>query len=816
MQEFIKGENVKKEEKDRFPGHIKTVIRDENRFTFLCVNNVTLSVHVLTDKIFRFRYAANGLFQKDFSYAIDPKFKPGSPEIEFAEKSDHFRITTKRVICRVRKENLVVKMLDKSGTIIVEDERGFHWEDNTEYGGEIVKISKQLKAKEFFYGLGDKSNKLNLRNSRYQIWGTDSYGFGKTTDPLYKNIPFYCGIHDGIGYGIFFDNSFRSHFDFGKERANVTSFWADGGEMNYYFIYGPELLSVAEQFTDLTGRPELPPLWALGYHQCKWSYYPESKVYEIANGFRERQIPCDAIYLDIDYMDGFRCFTWDYEKFPNPKKMVENLKKDGFRTVVMIDPGIKADHNYWVCKDGLEKEVFCVRGDGPLLVAPVWPGDCYFPDFTNPKVRDWWADLYKELIAEIGVAGVWNDMNEPAVFMEDNFTQSEKTFNNDVRHDYDGHPGSHRKAHNVYGMQMTRATYHGIKKYAPDHRPFVLTRSSFAGSQRYTSGWTGDNVASWEHLWMANIQCQSMNVSGMSFIGSDIGGFINSPDGELYLRWLQMAIFHPFFRTHSSGDHGDQEPWSFGEKYTEMCKRAIEFRYRILPYIYTTFRQYVVKGTPMLRPLAFLDQHDNDTLHRMEEFGLGDLMLICPISQPRVDGRWMYLPNGVWYNFWTDQPMNSRMEFWAETAIDEIPVYIKAGAVLPMFPLQQYVDEIKNPPITLNVYFINGMQESQLYSDAGEGYEYQNGQYLLRNFKVTGSENMLFIEQKMEGHYKNVQKQFEILLHAVPGLIFSIKSDDLEVDFGKTMQKKKEVTAFKAKHDFNRITITFNRFDEEE
>ena len=816
MQDFIKGENIAHSEHERYPGKIETFNREDNKFIFRCDNKVTLIVDVLTDKIIRFRYSTNGLFQKDFSYAIDPEYQPGSPEIEFKEKKDHYRITTRRVICRVRKEALLLKLLDKSGTIIQEDEKGFHWEDDSNNGGAIVQMSKLLKAKEYFYGLGDKSNNLNLRNSRYQIWGTDSYGFGKNTDPLYKNIPFYYGIHDGIGYGLFFDNSFRTHFDFGKERANVTSFWADGGEMNYYFIYGPELLNVAEQFTDLTGRPELPPLWALGYHQCKWSYYPESKVYEIANDFRTLRIPCDAIYLDIDYMDGFRCFTWDYEKFPDPKQLVDNLKKDGFQTVVMIDPGIKADQDYWVCKDGLEKEVFCVRGDGPLLIAPVWPGDCYFPDFTSPRVREWWADLYKELIAEIGVSGVWNDMNEPAIFLEDNFTQSEKTFYNDVRHDYDGHPCSHRKAHNVYGMQMTRATYEGIKKYAPDRRPLVITRSSYAGAQRFTSGWTGDNVASWEHLWIANIQCQSMSVCGMSFIGSDIGGFIDNPDGELYLRWLQLAIFHPFFRTHSSGDHGDQEPWSFGPKYTELSKKAIEFRYNILPYIYTTFWQYVANGTPMLRPLPFLDQHDNDTLHRMEEFGFGDLMLVCPISQPKVDGRWMYLPNGEWYDFWTDKPMSPRMEFWVETEIDEIPIFIRAGAVLPTFPVQQYVGEIENPQIRLQTYYKNGEQESQLYLDAGEGYAYEKGEFRLSNFKVTGTDVSLTLEQKFEGPYKGFADQFEVRLHAIPGEVVNIKSGEENVEFEQITAGKREVVVFNINHDFELITIRFTQFDEEE
>jgi len=807
MNEFIKEDIMTRTEKEKFPLSIVSFRQEGNQFYFVCENEVELRITILTDRMLRFRYAANGIFENDFSYAIDQKFQPTSPEVEFKEKEDHYRITTKRVICRIEKADLRVIMMDKSGTVICEDEKGFHWEDDEKSGGAIVQMSKKLQSQENFYGLGDKTGRANMRKNRYSIWGTDSYGYGVATDPLYKNIPFFYGIHKDMSYGIFFDNSFRSFFDFGHERANVTSFWASGGEMNYYFFYGPELMDVAEQFVDLTGKPELPPMWALGYHQCKWSYYPESQVKEITAEFRRRKIPCDAIYLDIDYMDGFRCFTWDKEKFPAPKKMIKELEKDGFKTVVMIDPGIKVDKDYWVCKEGLEKDMFCKRGDGPLLVAPVWPGDCFFPDFTKPKVREWWAGLYQEMIADLGVHGVWNDMNEPAIFLSDNFTQSDKTFYNDVRHDYDGNPCSHQKAHNVYGMQMSRGTFHGLKQNAPDKRPFVITRSTYAGGQRYSSGWTGDNLATWEHLKIANKQCQRVAISGMSFIGSDIGGFIDQPDGELYLRWLQMAVFHPFFRTHSSGDHGEQEPWTFGEDIAELSRRAIEFRYRILPYMYTTFWQYTTKGTPMLRPLAFLEQQEKDTLHRMEEFALGDHILVCPISQPKVEGRWMFLPKGDWFNFWTDERAESNLEFWASTGLDEIPVFVRGGAVIPSFESQQYVGEIERPQIYLHVYYINGENKSQFYLDEGEGYGYEKGEATLRNYIVTGDENKLTISQKIEGKFEKMCDDFKLIIHGLPQDLTNAKVGEDSVKFSKEIDQKKEVFEIKVDRDFEEIVL---------
>ena len=407
--------------------------------------------------------------------------------------------------------------------------------------------------------------------------------------------------------------------------------------MNYYFIYGPQMSQVVKAYTNLTGTPELPPMWAMGYHQSKWSYYPESNVRAIAKNFRKMRIPCDAIYLDIDYMDGFRCFTWDKSRFPNPKKMISDLEEKGFKTVVMIDPGIKIDKDYWVYQEAIENDYFCKRADGAFMKGKVWPGECNFPDFTNPQVREWWAELYKEMMSEIGVHAVWNDMNEPAV-ME----VPTKTAPLDTRHDYDGHPCSHRKAHNVYGMQMVRATYEGIKKYVYPKRPFVITRAAFAGTQRFSSTWTGDNVATWEHLWIANVQAQRMCMSGYSFVGSDIGGFAEQPNGELFARWIQLGVFHPFCRVHSSGDHGDQEPWSFDDEVTNIVRKFIELRYQLLPYLYTMFYRYSKEGVPMLKPLVHFDQEDHQTHFRTDEFIFGEQILICPVHEPNAQGRRMY------------------------------------------------------------------------------------------------------------------------------------------------------------------------------
>ncbi|MBC7448124.1 MAG: DUF4968 domain-containing protein, partial [Hymenobacteraceae bacterium] len=493
-------------------------------FLFRCADGCALRLYVVSDKVLRFRFAPTGAFPADFSYAIDAAFRPTPPDfLEFKERPEFWRITTDRLICTITKDGLKARILDRSGTVLSEDERGFHWEFDAESGNDIVKLTKRVQAGEHYYGLGDKAANANLRGQRFSLWSTDRYGYEKNSDPLYKNIPFYISLQQRVAHGIFFDNSFGSTFDFAAERTNVTSFWAQGGELNYYFLYGPSLLEVTEEYTCLTGRPELPPLWALGYHQSKWSYTPDSQVRALAARFRAERIPCDALYLDIDYMDGYRCFTWHPERFPDPRGLADALATDGFQLVVIIDPGIKIDPDYAVYQQGLAHDLFCRRPDGPLLLGTVWPGLCCFPDYTNPKARAWWTTLFPSLI-DAGVAGVWNDMNEPAVF-------ETGTFPSDVRHDYDGHPCSHRKAHNIYGMQMARATHEGVKAAVYPRRPFTITRSMYSGGQRYAAVWTGDNIASWEHMWLANIQCQRLSISGVSFTGSDVGGFIDQPTG---------------------------------------------------------------------------------------------------------------------------------------------------------------------------------------------------------------------------------------------------------------------------------------------
>lgn len=751
-----------------FPDAVQRFEKAGNFFYFYTSETI-LEVRVISDKIVRFRYAPDGKFKRDFSYAIRPDLKETLTALSLTEENECFIISTSKIRVCIDKEDMRITITDMDGRIINRDEAGFHWQYYIQKGGKIVYCSKEIQEGECFYGMGDKAMNLNLREKRLENYGRDSYGFHRDEDPLYKNIPFYYGLHHNMAYGIFFDNTFRTLFDFGHERRNVSSFWARGGQMNYYFMYGPDLMDVARQYTQLTGTPELPPLWALGYQQSRWSYFPDSRVKEVAGEFRKRQIPCDVIHLDIDYMEGFRCFTFSSEYFPDPKRLTDELAESGFKTVAIIDPGIKVDPDYWVYQEGVEKNYFCRRADGAHMVGDVWPGQCVFPDFTNPQVREWWKGLFK-VIAEAGIRAVWTDMNEPAVF-------ELGTFPEDVRHDYDGDPCSHRKAHNIYGHLMSKATEEGVKKHLMPNRSFVITRSCYAGAQRWTSVWTGDNMATWEHLWLASIMCQRLSVSGLSFAGSDVGGFIGEPDAELYIRWIQLAVFHTFMRTHSASNETgfDQDPWSFGEECEKIVRKFIELRYTLLPYHYTTFWQYAAEGTPMLRPLCFVAQNDPEAWHRNDEFLFGDHILVSGVAHPGQKEKKVYLPAGKWYAFWTDKRFEGAKEITVPTPLDEIPLFVRAGAVIPNYPVMQYVGEKKIDEMLLQVYF--GSEEkvvSTLYEDAGDQYGYREGDFNTIHFKTYVKDGNFVLKKKYFGRYDAGYRQYKITVHGITSEVKSL------------------------------------------
>ena len=790
----------------------------ENAYEFTCDNGVALRIQVLTNAIVRLRYSPNGIFERDFSYALQPDFEAEKVTVRLSETDNEYLLVSDQLQIVVRKKHLRVLIYDSDDHLLSEDEVGYAAKRTVLKGWCECSLTKRHLRKEVYYGLGDKSCGANLHGKKFENWCTDAFAFGRESDPLYKAVPFYCFLRNGKAGGIFLDNTFRSHFDFNSRADDTTRFWCEGGEMNYYFIHGPGLSEVSTGYARLTGTHALPPLWALGYHQCRWSYYPYTRVLEIADKFRELDIPCDAIYLDIDYMDGYRCFTWNDDHFPDPAQLIADLRARGFRTVTMIDPGLKEDPDYAVYADALEKGYLLKNADGHIASAPVWPGFCGFPDFTHPEVRHWWGNLYEDMYREKGVAGFWNDMNEPAVFHVHH-----KTLPDHVLHHYEGAPCGHRRAHNIYGLQMARASWEGFRRLQPEQRPFLLSRASFSGGQRYGAVWTGDNVSDWEHLQIANVQCVRLSVSGFSFCGSDIGGFAGTADGELFVRWLQLGVFHPLMRVHSMGQHTggdmavqeeaelaapelhqtDQEPWSFGEKYTALTKKAIELRYALLPYLYTAMWQNSRSGVPVLRHLAFDDPAEPRHWDNERDFIFGEHLLVSPVVQPKIHRQMVVLPKGNWYNFWTGQSGNGEM--FINILPDQIPFFVREGAVLPIYPARQWTDEKPVEELTLYVYYKNGRETSHLYEDAGEGYAYQRGEYCLQFFESEGSETGFTLRQRREGNFLPTYTRVKIYLVGFPTFARQCRVDGQEAPIKEIRLRDRSLYTLMTSPDFSEI-----------
>lgn len=736
-----------------------------------------------TDTIWQVRYTREA-FSEQPSYAITPGRQPAGTLFNVLEEEHQLVLESESIRCIIQKSNCQLSFVDKQQQTTVLEEACPYLERSTILeGANHLRVSFQSQEDEVFYGLGDKSWDLNLKGRHFLNWNSDAFGYYREKDPLYRTIPFYYGVKGEQAYGIFLHNTWRTHFDFGTANDEIVRMWAEGGEMDYFFCYGPSLNEVAQSYHYLTGVPELPPLWTLGFHQCRWSYYPEARVRKLAETFRELNIPCDAIYLDIDYMDGYRCFTWNKGYFPQPGKMIRDLAEDGFQTVVMIDPGIKVDDNYHVYQQGVEKDYFCRRSDGKLMRGPVWPPDCVWPDYTREEVRQWWGELYRELYTENSVSGFWNDMNEPAVFKVNSLT-----FPDQVLHDNDGFPSDHRPVHNIYGQQMSRGTYEGLKSIKPEKRPFVLTRATYSGGQRFAAVWTGDNVASWEHLNLANRQCQRLSISGFSMVGTDIGGFVNQPTPELLIRWIQLGIFHPIFRVHSMGNNIDgaaeadadaikaaeaelrldQEPWVFGEPYTSQARRAIEFRYQLLPYLYTSVYEHTQTGLPVIRSLSFEAQADEKAQSRENEFMLGRHLLVSPVVKEGVKSAATYLPAGQWINYFTGSLFEGPRMQRQRVDADSIPMYVRAGAIIPNYPVQQHVHELNIENVELRAYYGGSEVESTFYRDAGEGYDYQDGGYKHHTFTTSSTANSFRIDQEITGELEDDLATFEIKVFGLP------------------------------------------------
>jgi len=698
--------------------------------------------------VVRVRVAPDGHFPKDASWAqVETAMDHKSIPVEIHDDKNEVKMTVGNVRVSIRKSPLLINFSDATGTVYLADEPSLPMAWN----GKRVHVWKKMPADENYFGLGDKAGPMNRRNRAFTNWNTDEFGWQESTDPLYKTIPFFIGLRDGLAYGLFFDNTYRSVFDFGKESRDYFSFGAEGGELNYYFIAGPDPKKIVEEYTGMTGRSPLPPLWTLGYQQSRYSYYPESRAREIVKTLREKKIPADAIYFDIDYQQGNAPFTINREYFPTFEKMIADFRAQGMHTILMTDLHIKKDpnHGYVPYDSGMKNDAFVKNPDGSVFVGTVWPGDSVFPDFTLTRVRDWWGGLYKDFV-RMGVAGFWNDMNEPALFL-----RADKTMPLDTVHRLDdGTTLDHRAIHNAYGMQNVRATYDGLRKLQANERPFVLTRAAYSGAQRYAATWTGDNSSTWNHLKMSTPMLLSMGISGFPLIGDDIGGFAGSPTADLLTRWFEVGALNPIYRDHTAKGTADQEPWVHGPEHEAIRRKYIELRYVLMPYLYTGIEEASRTGLPLMRPVFLEYPQASDYYGNNRDFLFGRDFFVAPITTEMVDAEEISLPPGDWYDFWTNTKLSSKEKFSLHPRLDEMPLYVRAGAIVPMQPLVQSTEEKPNGPLELRVYLPNSASNSDcrgtLYQDDGHTFAYQKGEILRVSYSCQVSNGSVTVTSNVE------------------------------------------------------------------
>ncbi|MEM7755695.1 MAG: TIM-barrel domain-containing protein [Planctomycetota bacterium] len=598
------------------------------------------------------------------------------------------------------------------------------------------------------YGTGQAAGPLRRNGRVTEAWNFDAYGYQDDSDYLYTSHPWVLAVReDGTSFGILYDSTYRVEMDLTEDIV----FKYDGRDQPIIVIDGPTPQDVMVKLGDLTGTIEMPPKWAIGYHQCRYSYFPDSRVKEVADTFRQKRIPGDVIWMDIDYMDGFRCFTFDQELFPNPAELNSYLDSIGWSNVWMINPGIKNEDGYFIHDAGNEVDAWVQTADGGEYRGFVWPGECVFPDYTNKDVREWWATLYEPFMAN-GIDGVWNDMNEPAIFNVES-----KTMPLDNIHRADpafGGEGPHSRFHNVYGMLMVKASREGIMAANPDKRPFVLSRANYIGGHRYGATWTGDNTANWYHVDASIGMTLNLGLSGQPFVGPDIGGFAGNGTGEMFARWMGFGALMPFSRGHTAKGNVDKEPWSFGQEVEDTTRRALERRYRLMPLFYTLFEESHRTGMPVARPTFFADPADLALRSEDDSFLLGENLLVVADPTPGNE-RVQIIPRPVEGVAWREFDFPSFDGGRDSKDPDQPKLMIRPGGIVPAAPVHQHFGDRpdQRDELTLLIHLgADGRAEGELYEDAGTGWGFREGEFIRSKYTAERRGQRIVIEtETLEG-----------------------------------------------------------------
>jgi alpha-glucosidase len=739
-------------------------------------DGVTLQVTALRDDILRVQMWRGDAVPEDASWAVLSQARTSRVPVTAEARG----FTTKALRVSVD-DHLLLTVADLQGNILQRDAAPVLWE------GTRFNVSKERSFSDHFFGLGDKPGPLDRAGQSFTMWNTDAFGWQESTDPIYKCIPFFLDVNRGRTLGVFLDNTWRTSFDFGHADVTRYTFGSLNGPIDYYLIYGPVPKQVVTAWAWMTGPTPLPPLWALGFQQSRYTYFPETQLREIAARLRKDHIPADVLWLDIDFQHENWPFTVNEKAFPNFSGMVKDLADEHFKLVVITDLHVANQPNvgYAPYDSGIAGDHFVKNPDGSTFVGKVWPGPAVFPDFTQAQTRQWWGSLYKGFVKD-GVAGFWNDMNEPAVFESPG-----KTMPDDVQHRID-EPGfrkrnaPHLEIHNIFGMQNSRATYEGELALRPNDRPFVMTRATYAGGQRYSTTWTGDNSSTWNHLRMTVPQLVNLGLSGFSLAGADVGGFAGSPPPDLLTKWIELSAFQPIDRDHSAKGTRMHEVWVDGPEQENIRRHFIAERYRLMPYLYTTAEETSHDGLPIDRPLflEFPDATDDgspyDLITGGSEFLFGSRILVAPNPSPEeVAPYTVHLPPGTWYDYWTGEQLTrgklggaldleqrdkviAQKPLMVTPTLERLPVYVRGGSILPIAPLTQSTSELPNGPLTLRVFpLASGPASSEpcageVYTDDGHSFDFRQGEFARIRFTCSvAADGSLHVEiAKQEGHWR--------------------------------------------------------------
>lgn len=714
-------------------------------------SNARSRIEFLTNNVLRIRFTASGAFSPRPTGALNEaaKLEPASTTV--SDNRTTIEISSQTVRLELSRETGAFHLFWPDGTELLKDSAQPYFFDSTTG---LILARKVSNPADHYVGLGARGGPTDRRGRKFIMANTDRFAYGPLTDPLYISTPFFFTFRRGRAFGIYVDSGAQQYLDFGAEQADTLAFGTMKGDLDYYVLAGPASSEVARLFAELTGYCPLPPKWSLGYHQSRYSYYSQQELLDVASKLRELSIPADVLWLDIDYMDQFHQFTWNREKFPNPIQINESLESMGFKRININEPCVLKSDPVW--KAASDAGFFLTGPDSQTLVNNIWFGDVSWLDFSRRPARFWYKQRLKRFL-ETGISGLWNDLNEPA---QNNMPEAV--------YDYNGQKRTDIEARNLYALEMCKAAFEAMRESRPNERPWMISRSGFPGIQRYSANWSGDANSDWEAL-RTNLQMTlAMGLSGQQFFGHDTGGFLGSPDGELFVRWLQFSQWTALFRNHSMNDVERREPWAFQDPWFTYIKSIIQDRYTLLPTIYSWMERATRTSEPFVSPLPYHFPAEEPGFAVDDQYMFGDRLMVAPITQPGSLSRDVYFPGrGTWIEIHSGAEYASGKKLNVPAPIEYIPVFAREGAQIVRQQLTQHTGEVVSPDLTVDIF---PGQDSvfSLYEDDGHSLDYSRGEFIRTAMRLAHGVNGISWETSKEaGNWKPTPRAWNLRFYRI-------------------------------------------------